>query len=80
MNQRPVPRFATLALLLGASALPAKAQQRSDAQPDAAAGTLDEVVVTARKRAEPLQDIPLVVNALSAEQIERSTLQNLAAQ
>ena len=78
MNQRPVPRFATLALLLGASALPAKAQQRSDAQPDAAAGTLDEVVVTARKRAEPLQDIPLVVNALSAEQIERSTLQNLA--
>jgi iron complex outermembrane receptor protein len=39
---------------------------------------LEEVVVTARKREEPLQSIPLVVNALTAEQIERSTIQGLA--
>jgi len=41
------------------------------------AGALEEIVVTARKREESLQDIPLVVNAVTAEQIERSTLQGL---
>jgi iron complex outermembrane receptor protein len=44
----------------------------------AGAGALDEIVVTARKREESLQDVPLVVNAITAEQIERSTLQGLA--
>lgn len=39
---------------------------------------LVEVTVTARKREESLQDIPLVVNAITAEQIERSTIQGLA--
>ena len=38
---------------------------------------LGEIVVTARKREESLQDIPLVVNAITAEQIERSTIQGL---
>ena len=38
---------------------------------------LEEIVVTARKREESLQDVPLVVNAITAEQIARSTLQGL---
>jgi len=51
---------------------------RAQARPAVDGATLDEIVVTARKREEPLQDIPLVVNALTAEQIERSTIQGLA--
>lgn len=39
---------------------------------------LEEIVVTARKREESLQDIPVVVNALTAEQIERTSIQGLA--
>jgi iron complex outermembrane receptor protein len=35
-----------------------------------AAGQLEEVVVTARKRAESLQDVPVVVQALSAAALE----------
>ena len=61
-------------VLAAALALPlAGIAQERNAEPAA----LDEVVVTARKREESLQDIPLVVNAITAEQIERSTIQGL---
>lgn len=32
---------------------------------------MDEIVVTAQKRAQPLQDVPLSISALTAEQIEK---------
>ena len=32
---------------------------------------VDEIVVTAQKRAQPLQDVPLSISALTAEQIEK---------
>ncbi|MFT4998255.1 MAG: iron complex outermembrane receptor protein [Flavobacteriales bacterium] len=37
---------------------------------------LEEVIVTARKRAESLQDVPLAVTAISA-QLQRSTIQSI---
>ena len=43
------------------------------AQDESAAG-LEEVVVTARKRAESLQDVPVAVTALTAGMIERGNL------
>ena len=49
------------------TAVPAIAQEES------AAG-LEEVVVTARKRAESLQDVPVAVTALTAGMIERGNL------
>jgi iron complex outermembrane receptor protein len=45
---------------------------------DAAAGTLEEVVVTAQKRAENLQDIPIAVTAFTATDIERQGFTNIA--
>lgn len=47
------------------------------AQDAAATGPIEEIVVTARKREESLQDIPLSVSALSAETIERASIENL---
>ncbi|MEM1402132.1 MAG: TonB-dependent receptor [Pseudomonadota bacterium] len=38
---------------------------------------LEEVVVTARKREESLQDVPVVVTAISGESIEKLRIQNL---
>ncbi|MEH6589858.1 MAG: TonB-dependent receptor [Halioglobus sp.] len=38
--------------------------------------TLEEIVVTARKREEPLQQVPVAVTAIS-EQLNRSTVRNL---
>src|SRR5579862_1268128 len=40
-------------------------------------GTLAEVVVTARRRAEQLQDVPLTVTALTPEVIEQQNVTNL---
>src|SRR5690349_9239127 len=56
---------AGLALCSGQVALAAPAD--SSARADS---VLEEVVVTATKRSEPLQDVPLSVSALSAEQIQ----------
>ncbi|HET6629977.1 MAG TPA: TonB-dependent receptor [Woeseiaceae bacterium] len=45
--------------------------------PRQTADTLETIVVTARKRAEPLQDIPLAVTAVSAQTIEEAGLTDL---
>ena len=59
----------TLAAMLTATGASA---QRVDA------GALQEIVVTARKRVENLQEVPVSVVAIGAEQIERRGLNNLA--
>ncbi|MEQ9463499.1 MAG: TonB-dependent receptor [Haliea sp.] len=41
-------------------------------------GALEEVIVTATRRAESVQDIPINITALSADMIERERLTNLA--
>ena len=33
---------------------------------------VEEIIVTARKRSESIQDVPVAVSALSVEQVERS--------
>lgn len=61
--------FSGLAVLAGlAAAAPAFAQEREEA---------DEVIVTAQRRAESIQDVPLSITALNAETIERSGFQEL---
>lgn len=42
-----------------------------------AASELDEVVVTARSRAESLQDVPLIVNVMNAEAIEAKNVKDV---
>lgn len=54
-----------LAPMLGLGSIPALAQTISDRQPRAAA--LEEVVVTARRRQESLQDVPIAITAFSEE-------------
>ncbi len=62
--------FSGLAMLAGLAAVvtPAVAQERSEE---------DEVIVTAQRRAESIQDVPLSITALGAETIERSGFQEL---
>jgi iron complex outermembrane receptor protein len=50
-----------------ATASPALAQQAAAAD----SGMLDEVTVTARRREESLQDVPIAVSAFSAEQLDQ---------
>jgi iron complex outermembrane receptor protein len=42
----------------------------------AASGTLEEVLVTARKRSESMQDIPIAVSAISAEDLRDRGISN----
>jgi len=53
----------SLALFAGAAAMPAYAQ---DSQPT----VVDEIIVTAQKREQSIQDVPLAVSAFSAENLE----------
>ena len=45
---------------------------------EAATSALEEVIVTAQKRAQNLQDIPIAVTAFSAADIERQNFSNIA--
>jgi iron complex outermembrane receptor protein len=58
------------ALMLGAAlATPAFAQQ---APQDESAATLDEIIVTAQRREQSLQDVPIAITAFNAETLERT--------
>ncbi len=71
-----------IGLAMGAVfAAPAMAQQ---AAPEQAAGStpakakqLDKIVVTARKRSETLQDVPIAVSAFTADDLRTQNVQNL---
>ncbi len=67
--------FASIATVLGAAA----ASQAYAQEPTrAATETLDEVVVTAQKRQESVQSVPLAITVLPAEQLERQGVQTIA--
>lgn len=65
-------------MVVGAVAGPAHAQLPGGAATTAArADVLQEVVVSARKREESVQEVPLTVNAFTAEQIEERGIGDL---
>lgn len=66
--------------MLDAAALQAAAQQPEQGVQDqrgsrAAGMTLEEILVTSRRRSETLQDVPIAVQAFSATTIERAGIQ-----
>ncbi|MFK8054052.1 MAG: TonB-dependent receptor, partial [Woeseiaceae bacterium] len=66
-------RYPLLAATVAALLVPAVMAQETTGS----GAALDEIVVTARKREEGLQSIPLSVSALSAETIERANVESL---
>ena len=60
------PRFATTALALALSPMAALSQP-----------VLEEVIVTAQKRAESLQDVPISVSAMSGDKINDIAITDL---
>ena len=75
MHKRPNSMAGLGAFLLGAtlfaSAGTAPAADAAEASADAATG-LEEVVVSARRREESLQDVPVAVSAVGAEEFQRA--------
>lgn len=68
--------LATSALALITTAAPAKAQVAAD-QSSARVGA-DDIVVTARRREESLQSVPVSITALSSEMLEQKSVQDLS--
>lgn len=74
---RPAQVAAVLCACLGGSAF-APMRTASAQESDAAAEKLGEIIVTARKRSEAIQDIPVSVNVLTGDRIERLNATQLA--
>ena len=75
-NRRASVRVAAFCLSITACLLfpmPAPAQAPAST-PQSEGETLDEIMVTARRRAESLQDTPVAVTALSADELERQQI------
>jgi iron complex outermembrane receptor protein len=71
---RPKPLSFAISALLASPVISAVAQDQTDAADD---NMLEEVTVTARKRAESLQDIPQSIQAISNEQIIQAGFTNM---
>ena len=77
MNRRLSSALLPYLLLLAARAVDA---DEAPGAPSAAAdtGTLQEIVVTARRRSEDLQNVPLTVTAVTADALQTHNVTNLA--
>lgn len=71
-------KTASSALAIAAIFLPAGAQAQQGATSAAAFETAGEIVVTARHRAESLQDVPMAIAAFSEAELEKSGTTGLA--
>ena len=78
MKRNPSTSTLSLAIALGLAAPGAFAQDAGPAPaPGAAATTLEAVKVTARKREETLQDVPVAVTAFTADTIDKLNVKDI---
>jgi iron complex outermembrane recepter protein len=74
MKSVPYLAATTVALAVAAALSPATAQAQRPAE---ASASLEEVVVTARKKEEALIDVPVSISVLTSKDIEAKGIQNL---
>ena len=72
-------RFAFVAGLLGSvGTLPLIAQEASDQLDNRDTRSIEEVVVTAQKREQNIQEVPITINAFSGVELDRRGLEDLS--
>jgi len=72
-SMRPIAR----AIALATATTPALAMAQSTEETQEAAGALEEVIVTATKRAVNMQDLPMSIEAFGTEQMEKIGMFNM---
>lgn len=60
------------------TAVPAQAQEKAAVEPQAESAGAGDIVVTARRREERLQDVSVSITAFSPQALERSTVQTVS--
>jgi outer membrane receptor protein involved in Fe transport len=75
MHFNPKLSCAIAAILSGTSAASAQAARASDA--DASSDTIQEITVTAQRRVENMQDVPITIQALTGETLSQLNVQTL---
>ena len=66
---RPIKYFVLLLALLGLTVSTSSFAQSEDAETFTG---IEEIIVTARKREEPLQETPVTITALTEEKIQKA--------
>ena len=72
-------QIAAIALIAPWMTSAAHAQEAAPAAEETTTGGLDEIIVTAQKRSESLQDTPLAISAINSEMIEQRGITSVAA-
>jgi iron complex outermembrane receptor protein len=67
----------TLAVLLALGAVPAAKVYAADTADSDTESTLNEVVVTAQRRNESIQDVPITIQAITGEQLKQLSVETL---
>ena len=79
-RKQPQPKplaVAVMAALISFSALPALAQDAAAQDKKEEAKTLDKLVVTAQKREEAIQDVPIIVTTLSQQTLQDTGVRDI---
>lgn len=79
-TRRPLRHLLSVAVMAALAAPLAHAQDEAsekDAAPSSTAASMSQVTVTARKREETLQDVPIAVTAFTAESLDRLNVKDL---
>jgi iron complex outermembrane receptor protein len=69
----------SLAVLAVAMATPAMAQEQAQAGDDASSGGIQEIIVTAQKRVENVQNVPISISAFTSSALEERAVTSVAS-
>lgn len=74
-NRQRIGRFSRFALLVTVFTMPSAAFGQAPGETEASETQLNDIIVTAQRRSESVQDVPLSVTVLGAEQLEQLQVQ-----
>ncbi|MDP3551403.1 MAG: TonB-dependent receptor [Novosphingobium sp.] len=72
-------RIASVSIAAMAAAIAAPALAQESAQAEASTGGIAQIVVTAQKRAENVQDVPIAISAFSADALQERAVTSVAS-
>lgn len=72
-------RIASVSIAALAAAIAAPALAQESAQPQESSGGIAQIVVTAQKRAENVQDVPIAISAFSADALQERAVTSVAS-